>query len=503
MNKDLIIQLQQQQLQKQLALIKALQDQDLLKQDLIETKTLLTEKQREHIETLLLHIKTLTERIEELENNQKKNSGNSSKPPSTDIGKVTRTKSLRHPSGKLPGGQPGHKGSTLEATSTPDIIEVHRVKTCSCCGKNINGLKSLDYECRQVFDMPAVRLWVKEHRSEIKSCPHCFAVTKASFPAGVTQPVQYGKEIQKLAVYFSNYQLLPYNRTAQLFEDLLGHRISEASLVSMNQRCADNLGNFIIELTETISREAVLHADETGYYYNAQRNWLHVLATEQHTLYMPHAKRGREAMDAMGVLPLYQGTLIHDFWKPYNEYGCQHGLCNVHHLRDLTFCAEIENSRWAADIKQFLVDLHEKVEKARENKIEALTSGQISYWSGKYDRLLKAGWEQHPLTTKQQGKRGAVKRTKTQNLLQRFGDHKESIFAFATSFTIPFSNNLAEQAIRMMKVKQKVSGCFRSERGAKNFAVIRSYISTMQKQGKAILDALEYPIMGKFISLSA
>jgi transposase len=500
LNKDLIIQLQQQELQHYSVFTKSLQQTNILQQELLDNQILLNSTQGKQIELLLLHVKTLTERIEELENNQKKNSGNSSKPPSTDIGKVSQTKSLRQPSGKLPGGQPGHKGTTLEITGTPDIIEVQRVKTCSCCGKNITGIKSLDYECRQVFDMPAIKLWVKEYRSEIKNCPHCSAVTRASFPAGVSQPVQYGKEIHKLAVYFSNYQLLPYSRTAQLFEDLLGHRISEASLVSMNKRCADNLGDFMTELTQTISSEAVIHADETGYYYNGQRNWLHVLATQQHTLYKPHAKRGKEAMDEMGVLPFYNGRLIHDFWKPYNEYGCQHGLCNVHHLRDLTFCAEIEKSQWAAEMKQLLIDLHKKVETARNEKVNALTIGQISYWSAKYNKLLKAGWEQHPPPKKQKGKRGAVKRTKTQNLLQRFGDYKESIFSFARDFTIPFGNNLAEQAIRMMKVKQKISGCFRSEQGANTFAIIRSYISTMQKQGKPILDALEYPIMVKFSS---
>jgi hypothetical protein len=269
----------------------------------------------------------------------------------------------------------------------------------------------------------------------------------------------------------------------------------------MNQRCADKLDDFIIQLSRTLSHEPVLNADETGYYYNGVRNWLHVLTTEQYTLYMPHAKRGKEAMESMGVLPHYEGRLIHDFWKAYFEYECLHGLCNVHHLRDLTYCAEIENSRWAAEMKQLLTDLHAKVEKAKEANKEALTTGQISYWSGKYDKLIKAGWQQHPPPLKQKGKRGTVKQTKTQNLLQRFGDYKENILAFARDFTIPFSNNLAEQAIRMMKVKQKISGCFRSEQGTKNFAVIRSYISTMQKQGKAILDALEYPIMGKFINL--
>ena len=453
--------------------------------------------QADQIKALLLQIEVLTTRVLELENNQKKNSNNSSKPPSTDIGKPLKTKSLRQVSGKAAGGQPGHKGGTLQFRTKPDIIEVHSPSTCSCCGQDISSSTPAGYQFRQVFDLPPITLQVTEHRAETKPCPHCKWLNTASFPAGVTQPVGYGKGIQKLAVYLCNYQLLPYQRTAQLFEDLLGHRINEASLVSMNQRCAANLGGFIAQLKECLSKQPVLHADETGYYYKSERNWLHVLATEQHTLYMPHAKRGSQAMDAMGILPDYKGRLVHDFWKSYNEYECAHGLCNVHHLRDLTFCAEVEKSPWAAEMKELLLNLQEQVNKAKGGNATGLTSGQISHWWDKYDNLLIAGWQAHPLPEKQKGKRGALKKTKTQNLLQRFEQHKESVLAFARDFTTPFGNNLAEQAIRMMKVKQKVSGCFRSEQGAKDFATIRSYIATMKKQGKNIFAALDDTVRGK------
>ena len=451
---------------------------------------------------LLSEINGLTARILELENNQKKDSHNSSKPPSTDIAKIRTTKSLRSPSGKLPGGQPGHKGATLKFSSNPDVITVHHLTNCSCCGTDLTALAPTRYKTRQVFDLPPIKLQVTEHRSQTKCCPNCNTLSTASFPAEVSQPVQYGTGIQKLAVYFCNYQLLPYQRTAALFEDLLGHRINEASLVSMNRRCSANLDGFIETLKERLCAQAVLHADETGYYYKSQRNWLHVLATPEHTLYMPHAKRGTQAMEEMGILPVYKGRLIHDFWKSYNEYDCDHGLCNVHHLRDLTFCSEIEKSTWAEQMKQLLLNLQQQVSQAKQANAKNLTPQQICSWQDKYDHLVKAGWEAHPLPEKQQGKRGAMKKTKTQNLLQRFDQHKESILAFVHDFKVPFGNNLAEQAIRMMKVKQKISGCFRSEQGAIDFAVIRSYISTMKKQGKNIFDALEYPIIGKTIFIA-
>ena len=472
-------------------------------------KDLIIEMQRHQIVELLsinahlsLGIEGLTARVLELESNQKKNSGNSSKPPSTDIGKVKKTQSLRSQSGKSRGGQPGHQGDTLKFSGTPDIIEVHDVTSCSSCGKDLTVVDRDNYQCRQVFDIPPIRIQVTEHRIASKVCPACHLLNTASFPSEVTQPVQYGKGIQKLAVYLSNYQLLPYRRTAELFEDLLRHRINEGSLVAMNQRCSANLNGFIEELKGRLGEQPVLHADETGYYYGSKRNWLHVLTTEQHTLYMPHAKRGTEAMDEMGVLPDYKGRLIHDFWKPYNEYSCAHGLCNVHHLRDLTFCADVEKSDWAAQMKQFLLDLHQQVHQAKQANAKALTTKQLCYWQNQYEYLLKVGQQAHPPPEKQPGKRGATKKTKTQNMLQRFEQYKESILAFVHDFNVPFGNNLAEQAIRMMKVKQKISGCFRSEQGAIDFATIRSYIATIKKQGINVIDALELTVLGNPICLA-
>jgi transposase len=496
MDKDLIIQVQASQIKRQLAQIEWFQEKFNEQQFLLNEQHTLLKEQQSLNEKLLLEVKDLTDRVADLENNQKKDSHNSSKPPSTDIGKVKRTVSLRGPSGKRPGGQPGHKGNTLEMSGSPDLIVVHFVESCTRCGMSLQGQSSQGYQSRQVFDLPPIKLQVTEHRSEIKSCPCCQAVNQAPFPVAVTQKVQYGTEVQKLAVYFNSYQLLPYKRTSEMFEDLLGHRINEASLVSMNQRCADNLAGFIGELKEAIAVQEVSHADETGYYYNGVRNWLHVLTTEQHTLYMPHAKRGTEAMDAMGILRSYKGVLVHDFWKSYLEYGCAHALCNVHHLRDLTFCQEVENSPWAGEMKGFLLDLLQKVNQSKEKNIEAAAPEDILCWEQKYDGLLEAGWQMHPPPQKQKGKRGAVKKTKTQNLLQRFADHKESILRFATDFNVPFGNNLAEQAIRMMKLKQKISGCFRSGHGAQTFATIRSYISTNQKQGIKAMDALNAAFNG-------
>lgn len=434
--------------------------------------------------------------IELLENNQKKDSSNSSKPPGSDIGKPHRTRSLRTKSGKKAGGQQGHTGETLLFSKMPNEVAVHTLKRCSCCGESLSGTAVVDYECRQVFDIPPIEMLVTEHRSEIKNCPRCHAINRAAFPEAVRQPVQYGINVQQLAVYFTQYQLLPYGRTAEIFKDLFGHALSSSFLVNNNQRCAVNLQPFITDLKATLLTQAVLHADETGFYFEGQRNWLHTISTDKHSFYAPHIKRGTQAMNDMGILPLYTGTLMHDFWKSYNEFECSHALCNVHHLRDLTFCHEIEKSNWAGHAKQMLLDLHAKVTTAKDAGATTLSKGQLQYWNKKYDNLMNEGLRIHPVPKKQKGKRGVAKKSKTQNLIERFVDYKEQILAFAKNFLIPFGNNVAEQAIRMMKVKQKISGCFRSEQGAKDFAVIRSYISTMKKQEKPIMQALAAAIQG-------
>lgn len=475
MNKDLIIEVQQEQLRCQAKLI---EEQDTM-------------------------IKLLEARISVLENNQKKDSTNSSKPPSSDIGRVQHTKSLRIKSGKKPGGQHGHPGQTLQFSATPDQLIVHGVKRCRQCGEKLAGTTVVDYECRQVFDIPPIQMRVTEQRSEIKTCPHCHTTSRAAFPATVSQPVQYGSNVQQLAVYFTQYQLLPYQRTAQIFKDLFGHALSSSFLVSNNHRCAVNLQPFMEDLKIKLRKEPVLHADETGFYFEGQRNWLHTISTDEHSYYAVHPRRGTGAMNAMGILPDYEGVLVHDCWKSYHDFRCSHALCNVHHLRDLTFFHQIEKSEWAGRAKQMLLDLHGKVSMAKEQGATALTKRQLRYWSGKYDDLMQEGQRQHPVAEKQKGKRGIAKKSKTQNMIERFIGYKDQILAFARNFRIPFGNNIAEQAIRMMKVKQKISGCFRSQQGARDFADIRSYIATLKKQGISIIEALGAAIKGTPLFSSA
>lgn len=448
------------------------------------------------IEAQTAQIEALSARVKQLENTPKKNSGNSSLPPSMDIGKKKRTKSLRKKGKKKQGGQPGHKATNPEMSANPDEVVKLPVNRCSECGENLETVKACGQDVRQLVDLPPSSFVTTEYQAEQKVCPGCQAVNKAVFPAGVDQKTQYGPRITALIVYLHSLQFIPFKRSAQLCEDIFGRRINESTQVSMVRRTADHLTGFIGELTEIMLSQEVLHGDESGIRVEGKSNWLHVLATETHTMYKAHMKRGAEGIEAMGVIQNYKGTLIHDFWASYTEYQCDHGLCNQHHLRDLEYCREAEESETAVKLSEYLLDLYKTVNKAKEEGRKSLTQQQLGYWNRKFDRIIAAGWEEHPLGPSS-GKRGRTKKSKIQNLLERFTNYPEWVLAFAYNFSVPFTNNIAEQAIRMCKVKTKISGSFRSIEGAQNFATIRSYISTMQKQGKSVFEALLNAVNGR------
>ncbi len=445
---------------------------------------------------LLAKIAVLEAKITELEARLSQNSSNSSKPPSSDIYKPKQTQSLRISSGKSPGSQQGHKGDTLRFSETPDQVNIHSPGFCSC-GHDLCGVEVLDYVIRQVYDLPPIKMQVTEHRSEVKCCPGCGAAVMSVFPQGVDQPTQYGPKVKALGAYLTHYQLLPYERTAELFGDVFSHRVSVSFLSGNNGVCASKLEPFIEEVKGLLMSEPVLHADETGFRIAGERRWLHSISSSQHTFYMQHGKRGAVAMEDMGILPVYKGTVVHDFWKAYFRFFCVHALCCIHLLRELKFCAEGLGSEWALWVSEMLMELHGRVEELKEQGASRMDEAELAEWFRYYDEHMEAGMVMHPPPEKDPTKRGKTKKTKTQNLLQRLIDFRDDILRFATDFNVPFTNNNAEQAVRMMKVKQKISGSFRSEKGAQDFATIRSYIATMKKQGHNIMDALHAMACGK------
>jgi transposase len=468
---------------------------------LVEHLCAMIERQQAQIEQQQQQLEQLQARVKELEDRLALDSHNSSKPPSSNA-PAQRTKSLRTPSGKKPGAQTGHPGKTLKASPQPDQILRHSPKRCHDCGRNladVAGRESADR--RQVFDLPPLKLEVTEHRLLSKCCPRCGALNQGVFPEGVRPGVQYGRHLKALAVYWVNYHLLPWQRTCEMVADLLGQPIAEGTLSSAISECAAGLQATEQEIKQALRLAPVGHFDETGCYIAGRREWLHVASTPWLTHYGAHPQRGAAATTEIDILPRFAGRAMHDGFSPYFNYGCAHGLCNAHHLRELTFVQEQLHQAWAGSMKNLLIKIKQAVAEAAATGANSLPEAQRRKFARAYDRVLSAGLrlpenKQPPPS----GKRGRTKQSKSKNLLDRLAKYKSETLAFMSDFAIPFDNNQAERDLRMVKVQQKISGGFRSVGGATAFCRIRSYLSSIKKQGRNVLSALNSVFAGQPLS---
>ena len=451
---------------------------------------------REETVQLREEIARLGQRIKELEAVLGQNSRNSNWPSSRDKSrkKKKRTRSLRQKSDKKAGGQPGHQGETLTMRADPNHIRPHRPDKCTHCQCPFElEQEPVRITRRQVIDIPPIQVEVTEHRCETYRCTHCGEETSGTFPQDVTNPIQYGPRIKQASVYLKTEQLLPYDRTRQCLADMFQVQLSPGTLQNVVKKTAKQLKPVVEKIKEKIIESDVVHFDESGFYIGGQRHWLHSAGTEQYTFYYPHRHRGRKGTDAADILPQYQGQAIHDNWPTYWLYKeCEHGLCNSHHLRELTAVEENDEQRWARRFITLLLSAKQAVAVAKEEGLEELPPAKIEQIERIYGRLIAHALQanQPPEGGWPTGKRGRPKKTKPRNLAERLRDRQAAVLAFVYDFKVPFDNNLAERDIRMLKVQQKISGCFRSEEGAHDFCIIRSYISTMRKQSINVWEAL-------------
>jgi len=436
---------------------------------------------RSMLDVLILVVQLLVNRLS-------LTSRNSSKPPSKDRFPA-RDKTPKE-GGRKSGGQPGRIGTTLQKIPDPDEIEILEVDRLTLPS---GQYKDIGYECRQVFDIDIQRV-VTEYRAQILEDENGQRFT-APFPAAVTKAVQYGNGVKAQAVYLSQYQLIPYQRVQEHFQEQLALPISAGSIYSFNQQAYALLEQFELKLMTKLLNTRVLHADETGINIGGKNHWLHTISNAQWTLFYAHDKRGMEAMIAKNVLPRFEGILVHDHWKPYFNLNCHHALCNAHHLRELTYAHEQEEQAWAKEMIVLLLDMQETV-KAQGG---SLPDTQAALYVDQYRALLKrAEIECPPPDSKKiPGQRGRTKRSKSRNLLERLINYETDTLKFMIDVDVPFTNNQGENDIRMTKVHQKISGCFRSQEGADIFCRIRSYLSTCRKNHVSSTEALNLLFEGR------
>jgi len=456
----------------------------------------LYEKIREldkRVSDLNLRNKYLEEENKKLRGEKVKDSHNSSKPSSSD-GFKKKTKSLRKKSGRKSGGQKGHPGKSLEMSENPDRVRRLKLSKCGHCGTAAED-KFKTVERRQEIDI-VIRRQVTEYQAECLDCPSCGKHSRAKFPDFCRRPVQYSSNVKSLAVYLNKYQFIPLRRLSEMFRDIFDVKISEGSIINFSADLHDRLEGFEDTAKEKLIESEIIHNDESGGRCEKKLKWFHVASNKLLTYISFHSKRGAEAFNDMGILPLFKGKSVHDFCRSYFTFTVQHILCNAHLLRELIFEHEHNRKKWAESMMTLLLKIKKSVDLEKEKGGTSLSKRLLNKYEKEFAEIVRKGLKSSPARKKDPSKRGRTAQSSSRNLLTRLCSHKDSYLAFMHDFNVPFDNNLAERDIRMLKLYMKVSGCFRTFTGAEIFCRIRSYISTARKNNVNVFKSIQNAFRG-------
>jgi transposase len=437
-------------------------------------------------------IATLQARVVELERRLGKDSSNSSKPPSSDgLGKPARAgrQDDEWAARRRPGKQPGAPGAHLAQVAQPDEVALHAPDRCGGCGADLAGASVVGVEARQVFDLPPLRLLATEHRAERRRCA-CGTTTQAPFPDHVRAAACYGPGVRALVCYLCVHQHLPVDRAAQLLADVLGANVATGTLAAVLAEGAAGVDGFLATIRDQLAAAPVAHFDETGARVAGRLHWVHSASTSLLSLFTVHAKRGKVAMDQAGVLPGFVGVAVHDGWAPYWRYEVTHALCGAHLLRELDTITDEPGQGWAAGMAELLVDAKLVADRARAAGVCRVESAARARLHTRYERLLADGQAANPPPPATGRRRGRTRRSPAARLLARLDTHRDEVLRLLDDCRVPFDNNQAERDLRMVKLQQKISGCWRTLAGAEAFLALRSYLATARKHGRNPLAVL-------------
>ena len=456
----------------------------------------------QQVASLTQSVSELNQTIKELQEQLKMNSKNSSKPPSSDgLQKppVNKNLSLRQSSGKKQGGQTGHQGTNLSVIANPDHIEHHMAPECESCPYHDTCLEhACVKETRHVIDAVVDVNVIAHEQILVNNCPLHGGKKQGNFPSDIKATVQYGPNLNALVVALTTVGAVSINRTHEILGSVFNIPLATGTISNMVSRLAESLAGTRERIRQQMISLGLIHCDETGTRVEGKTIWVHNASNSEFTYLTISTRRGKVGMDEADVLPYYHGIIVHDCWSSYWLYeNLTHGICCAHLLRELNGVEQNHPEQtWATKFKDLILSMKKVRDKAAEQGKTELSYYHLHKFDKQYDEIIRKAYEENPIPITTEKKRGKKKKGKVASLISRLDIYKESVCLFAKNLCVPFDNNQAERDIRMVKVKTKVSGCFRSMQGAQDYLTIMSYVGTAKKHRINAYEAIRNAVAG-------